>query len=87
MNKVILYIVACLSLICVGCNDLCNSLTVTTHAPSLRTMQRIQDLQFICVEHPEYRYNFPNELKQIYTKLEINQVYNNLKWGEYNYDK
>ena len=88
MNKIKVYFIAFLfALVLVGCDTpyYGGAATPNTEANiNLKTMQRIQTLQFICVEHPEYKDNFPIELKQQYTAIEIKQVFKNLKWGEYN---
>ena len=88
MNKIKTYFILFLfAFILVGCESPYYGGAATPNVEvniTLKTMQRIQTLQFICVEHPEYKDNFPVELKQQYSILEIKQVYKNLKWGEYN---
>ena len=88
MNKIKTYILVLLfALALVGCDTPYYGGAATPNVEAnvtLKTMQRIQTLQFICVEHPEYKDNFPVELKLQYSVAEIAQVYKNLKWGEYN---
>lgn len=88
MNKIKVYFIAFLfALVLVGCDTPYYGGAATPNIEAninLKTMQRIQTLQFICVEHPEYKDKFPIELKQQYTAIEIRQVFKNLKWGEYN---
>lgn len=82
---ILIFAITCLFIVC-SCDSVYYGGEATANASAnlqLRKMQNIQTIQFECLNHPEYKEKLPESITSKYTKDEIKQAFDNLKW-EYN---